>query len=424
MSGLTTSEKGILRGDIFVWMIFILLCGISIIEVYSASSAKSYSSGNYLKPVLEHGAYVVAGFFMAWVVHLIPHRHFKFLSVVGLHFVAYPLLVMVLFTRKINGASRWLEVGGITIQPSEIAKIALVGFVAWVLASFRDKRGVTETAFKVASVEIMATVCLIVFENASTAGIIFLAMVGMMFFAQAPRKYMAWVYAAFLAGIITIVAMSTLIPQNTLNKLSADEDHVLHRLPVWVSRIRGYERTDNPNDFVVHDKNRQWAHARIAVATCGVTGKGPGNSVQRDYLPQAYSDFIYSIIIEEGGIAFGIFVMSLYLLLMWRAMRIAEDCNTRFPAYLVMGLALMMVLQAMVNMAVAVGAFPVTGQPLPLVSKGGTATFINCAYMGIILSVSRYARRMRAKRQEQAQVQLAAKPVEVLAMQTTDIENG
>ena len=141
-------------------------------------------------------------------------------------------------------------------------------------------------------------------------------------------------------------------------------------------------------------------HARIAVATCNVVGKGPGQSVQRDFLPHAVSDFIYAIIIEETGIEGGVLVMFMYLLLLYRAMRIAERCRNRFPAYLVMGLALMLVVQAMINMAVSVGAFPVTGQPLPLVSKGGTSTFITCAYIGMILSVSHTAKKIEEQTEQ------------------------
>ena len=140
--------------------------------------------------------------------------------------------------------------------------------------------------------------------------------------------------------------------------------------------------------------HKQVTHAQIAIATCHVVGKGPGQSVERDFLPQAFSDFIYAIIIEEGGFLGGLVVMFMYLFLLYRAMKIAENCKNRFPAYLVMGLSLMLVVQAMVNMAVATGAMPVTGQPLPLVSKGGTSTFITCAYIGMILSVSHTARQI------------------------------
>ncbi len=389
----TIAEKGLLQGDTLVWMIFIFLCFISVIEVYSACSTMSYATGRYWEPVVRHGAFVLMGFIFTWVIHLIHFRFFKILSVFGLHFIAYPLLVFALFASKINDASRWVSIGEITLQPSEFAKIALIGFVAFVLATFRNEKGVTEGAFKIVALEIVATLCLIVTENASTAGIIFLVMMGILFFAQAPKKYMAWVYGATLAGIIALFSVRS-IPEQTLEQWNLSENALLHRVPTWVSRIKGYTPPADPKDYNVHD-NLQVTHAKIAIATCGITGKGPGNSVERDYLPQAYSDFIYAIIIEEGGIGFGVFVMSLYLLLMWRALRIAKRCKSLFAAYLVMGLALMMVVQAMINMAVAVGAFPVTGQPLPLISRGGTSTFVNCAYIGMILSVSHYAKKKK-----------------------------
>lgn len=393
----TFAEKGILQGDTVVWMIFIFLCLTSIIEVYSACSTMSYESGRYWAPVVEHGAYVLMGFILTWVIHLIPFRHFKILSVLGLHFFAYPLLVMALFTAKINDAGRWVIIGGKTIQPSEFAKIALVGFVAFVLASFRNEKGVSEKAFRLVALEILVTLCLIVTENASTAGIIFLVMLGILFYAQAPKKYLAWIVGAMLAGGIAIATALTLINDEALAKMDVSENPILHRVPTWVNRVKGYERPADPKDYNIHD-NLQVTHAKIAIATCGITGKGPGNSVERDYLPQAYSDFIYAIIIEEGGIFLGVFVMSLYLLLMWRAMKIAKNSKSLFAAYLVMGLALMMVVQAMINMAVAVGAFPVTGQPLPLISRGGTSTFVNCAYIGMILSVSHYGKKKKKRK--------------------------
>lgn len=390
------ANKKLLQGDTVVWMIFIFLCLISIIVVYSACSTMSYESGRYWAPVVEHGAYVIMGFVLTWVIHLIPFKHFKILSVLGLHFFAYPLLVMALFTAKINDAGRWVSIGGKTIQPSEFAKIALIGFVAFILASFRNQKGVSDKAFKLVALEIFVTLCLIVTENASTAGIIFLVMLGICFYAQAPKKYLAWICGTIVAGVISVAAVVTLVPQTTIEKVSEDYE-ILHRVPTWVNRIKGYEIPANPEDYNIYD-NVQVTHAKIAIATCGITGKGPGNSVERDYLPQAYSDFIYAIIIEEGGIFFGVFVMSLYLLLMWRAMKIAKNSKSLFAAYLVMGLALMMVVQAMINMAVAVGAFPVTGQPLPLISRGGTSTFVNCAYIGMILSVSHYAKKKKKKK--------------------------
>ena len=167
-----------------------------------------------------------------------------------------------------------------------------------------------------------------------------------------------------------------------------------------------FEKEEVPAAKFDIDKDAQIAHARIAIATSHVVGKGPGNSIQRDFLSQAFSDFIFAIVIEEMGLVGGIFVVFLYLWLLMRAGRIAQKCERTFPAFLVMGIALLLVSQAILNMMVAVGLFPVTGQPLPLVSKGGTSTLINCAYIGMILSVSRYTAHLEEQKAHDAQIQL------------------
>ena len=166
------------------------------------------------------------------------------------------------------------------------------------------------------------------------------------------------------------------------------------------------------------DKDAQIAHARIAIATSHIIGKAPGNSIQRDFLSQAFSDFIFAIIIEELGLVGGIFVVCLYIWLLVRAGRIAQKCDRTFPAFLVMGIALMLVSQAILNMMVAVGLFPVTGQPLPLVSKGGTSTLINCAYIGMILSVSRYTAHLEEQKERNAQLQMQAEATATSEAQT------
>ena len=392
-------KKGLLQGDLVVWMVFILLCMISIIEVYSASSSMTYKRGQFWDPIIEHGTYVLVGIGITWIIHLFPCNIFKAISTFSLHLIAYPLLIIALLSAATNEASRWIHIGGKTIQPSEIAKICLVGFVAFILATLRDEKGASKTAFKIVCIEVGLTLALIVTENASTAIIIGVVMFGICFFAQVRAKYLAWV--AGLGASVAIIGLSVAlsIPKTTLQKWG-ESDGPLHRVPVWVGRITDHEKNPaDPAEYKMTPKNIQTTHARIAVASCNIVGKGPGNSTQRDFLPLAFSDFIYAIIIEEGGLASGAFVMFLYLLLMWRAMKIASKCKALFPAYLVMGLALMMVVQAMVNMAVAVGAFPVTGQTLPLISKGGTSTFVNCAYIGMILSVSRSAKK-KVKRVE------------------------
>ncbi len=394
------AEKGLLQGDTAVWMIFLTLCTISIIEVYSASSSMSYKSAHYWAPVLEHSSYLVLGIIFAWFIHLIPCNMFKIIGTGMLHVAVYPMLVFTLFTAKTNGASRWIELGGKTIQPSEFAKLFLVIFVAFILSTLRDEKGASKTAFWWVFTEVGLTVGLIFFENASTAAIILLVMLGICFIGQVSTKYLSVLVGSI--GTVAAIALITVysIPDSKLSEWSNDEESILHRVPTWVNRLKSknVEIPEDPNDYQITDRNTQITHAYIAVAGSNIIGRGPGNSVQRDYLPQAYSDFIYAIIIEEGGVISGILVILLYLLLAWRAMKIAQQCKALFPSYLVMGLTLMMVVQAMVNMAVAVGAFPVTGQPLPLISRGGTSTFVSCAYIGIILSVSRTAKKIDKKK--------------------------
>ena len=385
------AEEGFFKGDGKVWMVFTCLCLISIVEVYSACSSMTYKTGHYWMPVVEHAAYVGMGFILTWLIHLIPSKYFKILCAVGL-ILALPMQITTLFTEKVNDASRWIEFGGKTIQPAEVVKISLVGTAALFMATMRDEKGMRRNTFFFLLGVTALFVLLILPENASTAGIITLVMGGMFIVGKAPAKYMLWL-TGMLAGVLMIVgAFFMLVTPDQLNEMK--ESPLLHRVPTWVERVKGEERPADPAQYNVHE-NLQATHAKIAIATCGVLGKGPGNSVERDFLPQSYSDFIYTIILEEGGIAFGGFVMLLYLLLMWRTYKIARQCKALFPAFLVMGLSMMMVVQAMVNMAVAVGAFPITGQPLPLISRGGTSTFISCAYLGMILSVSHTARKKK-----------------------------
>ena len=377
------------QGDLVVWMIFLLLCSISIIEVYSASSSMTYKSGAFWEPILKHGLFVGLGMVVAWVVHKTPCKFFKFGSVVLL-LVSYLLLVVALFSAKVNGAARWVGSGFISIQPSELAKVSLIGFVALIASQIRSEGHISKLGMKIICISTGMALLLIFTENGSTAvligGVIFL----MLCYAKAPNKFLGWIVGV---GAISAISIATLFLSLTDKQLDAMQNHpIFHRVPTWVHRLKASELPTNPQDYDIY-KNVQVTHAQIAIATGGVIGEGPGNSVQRDYLPQAFSDFIYAIIIEEWGIVGAAFVMFLYLLLMYRALRIAGRCSSLFPAYLVMGLALMMVTQALMNMAVAVGAMPVTGQPLPLISKGGTSTFISCAYIGMILSVSWSARK-------------------------------
>lgn len=385
--------SGLMQGDLVIWMVFILLLMISVVEVYSASSTMSYGGkSSYWEPVMQHGSFWLIGLVTAWFVSRVPCNYFKLGGTLGLLF-ALILQLTALFSGKLNGAGRWIHLWGLTFQPSELTKMALVTYLAFIFSSLRNGKEVSSTGNKFAAFGVIASLALIVTENLSTAGLIFLIVLGMAFFAQVRAKLLAIIFVIMVSvgagGWILVHS----IPEETLSEWRASENPITHRVPTWVARITDkHEIPDNPKDYDITD-NIQVTHARIAVATSHGIGKGPGKSRQRDYLPQAYSDFIYAIIIEETGILGGLVVMFLYLLFMWRCRTIAERCKSLFPSYLVMGLSLMIVLQAMVNMAVAVGAMPVTGQPLPLISRGGSSILINCICVGMILSVSRTAKK-------------------------------
>ena len=385
--------SGLMQGDLVIWMVFILLLMISVVEVYSASSTMSYGGkSSYWEPVMQHGSFWLIGLVTAWFVSRVPCNYFKLGGTLGLLF-ALMLQLAALFSGKLNGAGRWIHLWGLTFQPSELTKMALVTYLAFIFSSLRNGKEVSSTGNKFAAFGAIASLALIVTENLSTAGLIFLIVLGMAFFAQVRAKLLAIIFVIMVSVGAGGWILGHSIPEETLSEWRASENPITHRVPTWVARITDkHEIPDNPKDYDITD-NIQVTHARIAVATSHGIGKGPGKSRQRDYLPQAYSDFIYAIIIEETGILGGLVVMFLYLLFMWRCRTIAERCKSLFPSYLVMGLSLMIVLQAMVNMAVAVGAMPVTGQPLPLISRGGSSILINCICVGMILSVSRTAKK-------------------------------
>lgn len=386
-------EKGFMQGDLTLWMIFFLLCMISVIEVYSASSNMSYSNGEYWVPVMKHASIVFFGICIAWVLHILPCKLYKLIGLV-LVLISLVLLVIAYFVGQKNGAARWIPLGPLTFQPSEVAKLGLIMFSAFVFSTFRTKNGVSTFGVRLAACVALTILALIAPENLSTAGILFMVLCAIGFYTQIPTKWLLSIVALIGGSIIIGMVAIYSIPDSVMEKWHQDNVPVLHRVQTWANRIKkGCDIPDNPRDFNITE-DIQVTHAQIAIGTCGILGKGPGNSVERDYLPHADNDFIYAIIIEEGGIIAAVSVMFLYMFLLYRSMIIAKRCKALFPAYLIMGLALMMVTQAMVNMAVDVGAMPVTGQPLPLISRGGTSTIVNCAYMGIMLSVSRSARKI------------------------------
>lgn len=410
------SLSNLFKGDKVIWMVFFLLCMISITEVYSASSSLSYKGGNYWSPIIYHCSILAVGTAMMVVVLNIKCRYFKLITPVLLAVSFLMLLWVLIAGQTTNGANRWISFAGIQFQPSEIAKGALVLAIAQILSAMQTDHGADRKAFKYILAISGIFILLIVFENLSTAMLISLTVVLMMFVGRVPLNQIGRLLGVAALGIIFIVSMVMIVgddkkaedeisPKQNLTEQTSVEpkeeapglfDKVLHRADTWKARIKKFLSNDYvvPKDYDL-DKDAQVAHANIAIASSNVVGKGPGNSNERDFLSQAFSDFIYAIIIEEMGIEGAAIVAFLYIILLFRTGIIANRCENSFPAFLAMGIAFLLVTQALFNMLVAVGLAPVTGQPLPLISKGGTSTIINCVYIGVILSISRSAKKKK-----------------------------
>ena len=398
------------KGDRVIWMVLLFLCLISIVEVFSASSTLTYKSQDYLGPIIGHTWKILMGVGVAILILNVPCRFFK-LATPGLLLISVIMLLWVLFFgEKTNDAGRWISLLGLKFQPSEIAKGTMVLVTAQILSAMQRDDGADKRAFKYILIIVLPFCLLIGLENLSTAALILAVIFLMMFIGRVPLMQLGKFVGA---GIILLVlfigsiyllgsfesndsgeTQTETIVNGEVKKDTKKKTTFLHHFSTWKGRIDKHlnKKAVAPEDYDL-DKDAQVAHANIAIVGSNIIGKGPGKSVERDFLPQAFSDFIYVIIIEELGILGAAFVAFLYIVLLYRAARIASRCENNFPAFLVMGLALMLVIQATFNMMVAVGIAPVTGQPLPLISRGGTSTIINCAYIGAMLSVSRSAKK-------------------------------
>ena len=394
------------KGDKVIWMVLLFLCLISIVEVFSASSSLTYKSQNYLGPIVSHSWKIFVGVGVAIIILNIPCRFFKLMTPALLTVSVVMLLWVLFFGEKTNDAGRWISLFGLKFQPSEIAKGTMVLVTAQILSAMQREDGADKRAFKFILMVVIPIVILIGLENLSTAALIMVVIFLMMFIGRVPLIQLgkmlgaSVVIVALLVG--TVYMVGSLENNNTAetqtesiaSKSTKKSSSLLHRFATWKGRIdkKLNSKYVAPQDYDL-DKDAQVAHANIAIVNSNIIGRGPGQSVERDFLPQAFSDFIYVIIIEELGILGATFVVLLYIVLLFRSARIATRCENNFPAFLILGLALMLVIQATFNMLVAVGIAPVTGQPLPLISRGGTSTIINCAYIGAILSVSRSAKK-------------------------------
>jgi cell division protein FtsW len=374
------------KGDKVIWCIFMALCIVSLLVVFSATSTIAYRQHNHWAPILRHAIFLLIGFGLVLFLQRVPSRFFSVL-LLGLPLSAILLIVTMFMGQDVNGAQRWLGVGAFTIQPSEFAKISAIGFVAFFLSKINPNN--ESWIFKTLIIGIGGLCVLIAPENLSTACLLFGVCFILMFIGQVSLKKLGFIALTGIAAVVLLFGSLTLLPE------SVAKEYLPDRLATWKNRIERHSGEENKSmlnedgsiAYKITDENYQVSHAKIAIANGGIIGL-PGSGTERDFLPQAYSDFIFAIILEETGLLGGLFVLLLYVALMFRCGVLASKCEKKFPRYLILGSALILTIQALANMAVAVNLIPVTGQPLPLVSRGGTSTIITCAYFGIILACS------------------------------------
>lgn len=390
-----------IKGDRLIWAIAALLAIFSFLPVYSASSNLAYVSGdgNTFSYFVKHFVHLFLGFTIIYVIHRVPYRYFRGLSMVMIPVVLVLLVVTLFQGNTIGGAnaSRWIKVPvvGFTFQPSTLASVVLMVYVARYLSKIKDKNvGFKETVLPLWA-PVFCVLALILPANFSTTAIIFTMIVVLTFLGGYPIRYLAVIIGSGILVLTLFILTAKAFP-----------DAMPNRVDTWTSRIENFlNGEDTEEDYQIEK-------AKIAIASGGVQGVGPGKSIQKNFLPQSSSDFIYAIIIEEYGLIGGLFLMVLYLWLLFRIVIVSQKADTIFGKLLVIGVGLPIVFQALINMAVAVELFPVTGQTLPLISSGGTSIWMTCLAIGIILSVS--ARRQEIKEQED-EGDVEDNPLEILA---------
>jgi cell division protein FtsW len=374
---------GILRkyfkGDPVIWVVIFLLSVFSLLAVYSSTGSLAYKfqGGNTSYYILKHTTILAMGIVITYITHMIPYKYFSRISQLLL-VIAVPLLLITLFYGiSRNQASRWLSVPGLslTFQTSDIAKLAIVMYVARILAKKQDNIKDFKEAFRPIIIPLVLVCLLVLPANLSTAMLIFATVFILMFIGRINLKY--------LLGMVGIIVV--LLGSFIAIAMSSDWQG---RIGTWKNRIESYISSD-------HEENYQVTQAKIAIASGGLVNLRPGKSIQRNFLPHPYSDFIFAIIIEEYGLVGGAILMALYLYLLFRAAVLVRKSSRTFPAFLAIGLALMITFQALINMAVVVDLLPVTGQPLPMISMGGSSLLFTCIAFGIILSVSRGIKNQR-----------------------------
>jgi len=362
-----------IKGDKVIWLVVIILSVFSILAVYSStgSLAYKYQGGNTEYYMMKHLFILLFGFLLMYLAHLVKYTYFSRIFQIALY-IAVPLLVLTLFVGlNLNEAKRVLPLPfGFTFQTSDLAKLTLIMYLARMLTKRQDKIKNFKSAFIPIMIPILIVCFLILPANFSTAAILFTTSLVLLFIGRINLKH---IFSMIGIGIVVLLIMVM---------VAKSYPDLLPRVGTWISRVENFKSGDSEDNYQVEQ-------AKIAIASGGIIGKMPGNSEQRYFLPHPYSDFIYAFIIEEYGLIGGVLLVLLYLILLFRAVKIVTKAPNNFGAFLTIGVAFSLVFQAMINMGVAVNLLPVTGQPLPLVSMGGTSIWFTSISIGIILSVSK-----------------------------------
>ncbi len=388
-----------IKGDRLIWAIVALLAIFSFLPVYSAASNLAYvgESTNTFSFFVKHFMHLFLGFTIMYGIHKIPYRYFRGLSMIMIPIVFVLLILTVMQGTTIGGAnaSRWIRIPivGMSFQTSTLASVVLMVYVARYMSKIEGKKITFKESVLPLWGPVFVILALILPSNFSTTAIIFLMVVVLVFLGGYPIRYLAVIIGSGLLGLVLFILVAKAFP-----------DAMPNRVDTWMSRIENFSNgEDNEADYQIEK-------AKIAIASGGIKGVGPGKSIQKNFLPQSSSDFIFAIIIEEYGLLGGFFLMILYMWLLFRIVIVAQKSDTMFGKLLALGVGLPIVFQAMINMAVAVELFPVTGQTLPLISSGGTSIWMTCLAIGIILSVSSKREEIKEKENKEEE-----NPLEILS---------
>ena len=383
------------------WGLYLTLIVVAVIALFSASSTLVYMHHSALGPIGQQMFFIVLGILAAGLIQFIPTQWVRLGGYILLAFSTLLVYSTIIpgnpLVVTINGASRWVRIAGITFQPSELAKLSLIIVIADQLARIRseaDKQKYFYRTLIIAGVVMLPVMA----SNLSTAVLIGLIIFCLWILARIP-----WKYTLSVVGIaVTVLVLGYALVEFAFVRPGRSMHGPFKRATTWVARIDRHFEHDNGSKYVLTDENIQEVYASVAIARGGISPLGvlPGNSKERDYLPLAFADYIFAIIVEESGILGAAFLIFIYLAILFRACNVSSRYSDMPAMLMTMGLALMITCQALISMLVAVGLGPVTGQPLPLISRGGTSVLITSIYFGIMMAVSREQLELRERVQE------------------------